>query len=110
LPVGEEIPETWLTTWRYFTELMAEYNRRCQLEGRAGVDAGVGELRNALAHGSLTAASADEPVTLIRYDRPREGTVRVTEKHVVTLEWLTRQSDRVAGAAAIVLRHLNELR
>ncbi len=110
LRVGESIPETWITTWENFSPLIAEYNRRCAELGRPRIDTAIGELRNALAHGSISAQSANEPMTLIRYERPRAGTVRVVNKHVLTLEWLSQQSARVFEAAAMVLRHQQELR
>ncbi len=110
LPVGVDIPETWLTGWNYFAPLIEEYNRRCSAIGRVGIDENVGKLRNSLAHGSITAPTVDHPMTLVRYDRPRDGTVRVIEKHVMTLEWLSAQSIRVYDAARTVLQHMEELR
>jgi len=110
LPEGQEVADTWLTNRRYFKELVDEYNRRCRALGRPGIDPSIGDLRNDLAHGSMTAPSPETPMSLLRYEPAGKGKRTGGQKCLVTLAWPKDQSGRVARAVTSVLPHLDELR
>lgn len=109
LNVGDAMPVSWLTDWRYLSQLIETYNTRQLPAELPGVDPGISDLRNALAHGGIT-ASGTEPLSLVKFGWPRDGSVRVCEKHVMTLQWIGSQTERALAAARAVIIRMHELR
>jgi hypothetical protein len=110
LSVGDELQDCWITSWSYLSDLVAAYNERHAKLGLEQVDAGIVDLRNALAHGCISAETPAAPYTLIKFDRPRGGVARVAEKHVMTFEWIGEQTRRTAAASRAVARRIHEIR
>ena len=110
LSVGDEVEESWLTSWSSLTDLIAAYNDHQAKLGLEPIDAGIADLRNALAHGCITGATATDPYALVRFDRPKGGTVRVLEKYVMTFAWIGEQTRRTFDATSAVVQRVEELR
>jgi hypothetical protein len=53
------------------------------------VDLAIVGIRDALAHGRIAglSPSLDEPLRLVKYGRPANGLVLITDFHVLTKEW-----------------------
>jgi hypothetical protein len=98
LNVGDQAAENWITKRCYLSDLVTAYN---ELQGERGrperkIDAAVVDLRNALAHGFVTAAVPGGILTLMKFGRgsaPRS--LEVTEKVELTPEWMADQLARV---------------
>jgi hypothetical protein len=110
LNVGDEMDESWLCNWAPLSAALNAYNKLQVANGKLPIDDGIIDLRNALAHGRIIAEAQGAPMALIRFERAQAGKVRVTEKHVMSLEWLRAQSARVYAAAASVHNRMWELR
>ena len=110
LAVGDEIEDCWLTSWSSLSQLVAAYNERETKAGLEPMDAGIPDLRNALAHGCISTPQPDGLQTLVKFGKATAGKVRVEVKHVMTFEWLAEQTRRTCDATLIVNRRLQELR
>jgi hypothetical protein len=101
LNVGDQVEENWITKHCYLSGLVSEYNG---LQDKLGqpqrkIDSGIVDLRNALAHGFVTAATAGGVLTLMKFGRgsaPRS--LQVTDKVEMTPEWMSEQAVRVRDA------------
>jgi hypothetical protein len=109
LNVGDEIEESWLCRWAYLSEAVRAFNELQLAADRPQIDAGIVDPRNALAHGSIISEESAKPTVIIRFSRASQGKCRVTEKHVMTIEWLKAQTHRVFVAVQIVHDRLWEL-
>lgn len=111
LKVGDVLPENFLTDWRTLKMLIGEYNKLEAVRGGLRVDPAIVDLRDALAHGRLSASTLTSEHRLIRFSRPNgNGEVRVEAVYAVTLEWLGEQTDKVARAMQVVFARITELK
>jgi len=92
-PVGSELPESDLTDYASLGKLVEMFNREAALRGAKTIDARVVVLRDALAHGRTYAKEARFPLRLVKFDKPRNGKVRVTYSEVMDHAWFDRQRD-----------------
>ena len=56
-------------------------------------------LRDALAHGRVSASEPNDDLCLLKFDRPVKGRTRVVFSAKLTEEWLKRQIDQVRANA-----------
>jgi hypothetical protein len=61
------------------------------------VDPGVVELRDAIAHGRVSAAIEDDDLLLLKFAKPSENRTTVTFAQRLTSAWLREQIGRVAA-------------
>jgi hypothetical protein len=83
-PVGTELPENDMTSYDSLGQLFAKFNAEMVKRGKAQLDMRLVELRDALAHGRVSAAMPDDTLRLIKFDKPRNGRVRVTFNELMT--------------------------
>lgn len=62
------------------------------------------DLRDALAHGRVSAPEPHADMMLLKFDRPQAGQARVAFAETNTCEWLREQSTRVADEIRRVQR------
>lgn len=110
LAVGDHIEESWLTSWSYLTGLIQAYNERQDAVGLRQIDGKIADLRNAMAHGTITAGDDREPYSLIKFSPVTDGAALVVAKYVLTYEWIGEQTDRVYNASLQVNQRIQELR
>ena len=99
LNVGDRVEENWITKHCYLSDLVREYNELQDKLGRADrkIDIGIVDVRNALAHGIVTAPAVGGILTLIKFGGAARSR-QVTEKVDMTLDWMTTQIARVPDA------------
>ncbi|MBI3248042.1 MAG: hypothetical protein HYZ50_16175 [Deltaproteobacteria bacterium] len=97
-PVGTELPENDLTSYDSLSLLVAKFNQEMKCRGTPEIDEKIVELRDALVHGRVSAAIQDESLRLLKFDEPKNGTVRITFNEVMTEEWFKEQKGRVYAA------------
>lgn len=105
-PVGAELPENDMTSYDSLSQLLSKFNREMNCRGEATIDESLVELRDALAHGRVSAAVEDENLRLLKFDKPRDGKVRVTFNEMMTEEWFLNQKNRVLAAITYAHRQL----
>jgi hypothetical protein len=96
LPVGTELPESPIANMMYFSSLVDSYNKEVVAQKLgAPLDVSLIELRNALAHGFVSADASEGPMRLLNFKRVRSGFVKITVNEVMDLAWFRTQSRRV---------------
>jgi len=103
LNVGDQVEENWITKQNYLSDLVNAYNALQDELGRPEqkIDSGIVDLRNALAHGFVTASDAGGILTLMKFGKGKGPTPRplqVTAKIELTPEWMSEQMVRVRDA------------
>jgi hypothetical protein len=77
-------------------ELIRRYNAAISdVDSSLAVDRTVVDLRDALAHGRLLAATPRRPVRLFRFSKPESGQVEVLLAVDLTDKWFSRQRRRL---------------
>ncbi len=87
---GEQVEENAFTDYDTLAELIGKYNKKVgPVDSRLEVDSGIARIRDALAHGRIAGLSPSlkEPLRLVKYDRPANGLVHVTDFYILTREW-----------------------
>jgi hypothetical protein len=105
-PVGAELPENNFTNYDSLTQLLNKFNAEMQLRGEQLIDDDLVILRDALAHGRVSAAVENENLRLLKFDKPIQGKVRVAFNEVMTEAWFTAQKARVNAAIHYVFQRV----
>lgn len=92
LAVGDEVAVNALTSWDSLGDLIKRYNKLVDKNRR--VDPSVVELRDALAHGRVSALEPSGHFRLMKFTQPNNGMVKVVFSQVLTEEWLVKQVKR----------------
>jgi hypothetical protein len=103
LAVGTELPENDLTSYETLGELIKRYNLEVTAH-KAGdpIDPSLVIVRDALAHGRVSSNEIDEPLRLLKFDKPSKGYVRITFNELMNEPWFKAQKKRVYDAIFIV--------
>jgi len=107
LPVGSDAPENEFTSYDTLGQLIFSYNKEMQSRGRALVDASLVDVRDALAHGRISAAAPGDTLRLLKFSRAQHGRVRVTFNETMSAAWFHAQKQRVLIAMQAVHANLN---
>jgi hypothetical protein len=92
-PVGSVVPESDLTDYASLGKLVEMFNLGALASGGRTVNTHVVELRDALAHGRTYTHNREFPLRLVKFDKPRDGKVRVAYSEVMDHAWFDRQRD-----------------
>ena len=90
LTEGQQLEENAFTDYDQLKDLVRKYNHEVESKNTdLKVDPGVVRIRDALAHGRIAglSPSLNEPLRLVKYDKPTKGRVHVTDYHILTKEW-----------------------
>jgi len=109
-PVGAELPLNELTSYDSLGELIAKFNSQAAQLGLPAVDATLVEIRDALAHGRVSADVIENDLRLLKFSKPDDGSVRVTFNERLSSEWFTNQKKRVIRAIELVHKNGPKLR
>ena len=110
LQVGASVPEDPMTSYKSLGPLVEMYNAHVvAVDSALRVDAGLKDLRDALAHGRVFGVSPLGPLHLVKFGRPSCGRVRVTHAFVMTGEWFRGQIKRVGDEVRKVQQALSRL-
>ena len=69
------------------------------------IDGALVEIRDALAHGRVSAAIPDDNLRLLKFSTPARGRVRVTFNETLSSAWFTAQKRRVIEAIQSVYQN-----
>src|SRR4051812_48307320 len=76
-PVGATVPENDLTSFDSLGQLIDKYNEEAKRSGNALLDGSLVELRDALAHGRVSAKPPSDDLRLLKFSKPISGCVTV---------------------------------
>jgi hypothetical protein len=105
VPVGSVVPACPLTNYDSLGTLIKKYNEIADPRGKPGIDPTLVEIRDALAHGRISARIEEQPMRLIKYShplKPQRTTVLVTFNAVLDDKWFAEQKMRVIVAMEIL--------
>lgn len=104
-PVGSEIPENELTSWDTLGQLLRRFNDEMRRQARPSIEqVGLVELRDALAHGRISADSDGGNLRLLKFSKPRERRVRITFNECMTPEWFESKLTMTYAALCVVMQ------
>ncbi len=96
LAVGDTVGVNALTDFSSLGELIERYNTRIQTtHPHLVVDDSIVDLRDALAHGRVSAPDPTNDLSLLKFSKPSGGTTRVTFLQKLTDQWSKTQASRV---------------
>ena len=96
LKVGDTVPENALTSYDSLGQLVDRYNRAVN-DLQLAVDRSVVDLRDALAHGRVSAPLTAPNLSLLKFERPKAGSTKVAYYQELSPQWLSEQVKRVFG-------------
>jgi hypothetical protein len=103
-PIDHELPESDLTNYDSLGQLIDKYNAVVFTQESVGIDRGLVEIRDALAHGRVSAEVTSDTLRLIKFSKPKNGLVRVTFNALLSEEWFAEQKRRSVEALREVVR------
>jgi len=97
LQIGDSVPENAFTNFDTLGDLVDKYNAAMrQKNPDLLVDCSVVQLRDLMAHGRVSADAPDETrLAIIKFARPHNGSVRVTDCALMTEQWFQGRIDFV---------------
>jgi hypothetical protein len=107
LAVGTELDESVWTNFNTLRTLIDRFNEYAVLNGVASIDKTIVDLRDALAHGRVSALTETFPLRLIKFDKPINKKVRVAFNEELTEHWFQNNINRVYAAISIVNSCMN---
>jgi hypothetical protein len=92
LRVGDRVPENAFTNWDSLKDLIEKYNRRIEEDDPSlRVSDCVVEIRDALAHGRVSAFSPSGPRHVLKFGKPENGQVDVIFAAQMDTAWFREQ-------------------
>jgi len=107
---GQELEENAFTNFDTLGKLIDKYNNRIRSRSSdLEVDTDIARIRDALAHGRIASRSPspNQPLRLVKYDKPVKGVVRVTDYCILTKGWFDQMSELVATNAEKVVQGMD---
>jgi len=101
-PVGARVPENDLTSYDSLTQLLEKFNSAMRAHGKAEIGGSLIELRDALAHGRVSAAEENENWRLLKFSKAKGGSVQITFSEVMTEAWFNGQNMELVDAVRYV--------
>jgi len=98
LNVGDTVPLNAFTNYDGLLQCIRKYNNRIKtLSDDLKVDETLVDIRDAIAHGRVSASSPSASLHLLKFSRPKttDNHVKVTFSISMTEEWLSGQTKRV---------------
>jgi len=96
---GDIVPENALTNYDTLGQLIKKYNGHPKiLSASLTIDETLVDIRDAIAHGRVSAEMPSSSLKLLKFDKPKNGQVRVTFSVTMTKEWFGEQIKRVYNA------------
>jgi hypothetical protein len=96
---GDIVPENAFTNYDTIGQLIEKYNGNPKISS-AGltIDETLVYIRDAIAHGRVSAATPSSSLKLIKFNKPKNNQVKVTFSVLMTREWFAEQLKRVYDA------------
>lgn len=108
--VGDTVLLTSVSKWASLGGLIADFNGHHR-DSRPDLllDEGIVDIRNAFAHGMVSAESTTSPLILLKFGSASGDRVPITAKYTLTEIWMADQVKRVYVAIDKVQSRLDEL-
>lgn len=103
---GQQLEENAFTNYDTLRELIKKFNKEVQSRHlNIQVDPAIARIRDSLAHGRIASLSPslDEPLRLVKYSKPSNNRVDVTDYHVLTGKWFDEQTEMVGKSIQSVV-------
>jgi hypothetical protein len=101
-PVNTKLPVSELTSYDSLRTLITKYNAEANKLGKPSIDENLADIRDALAHGRVSASEPGANLRLLKFSKPKDGYVSVTFSETMSSEWFTAQKKRVFDAMLLV--------
>lgn len=96
LVVGQVVAENAFTNYDSLGRLINKFNAIVSTNHpQLCVDPSIIGIRDALAHGRLSAAAPNPPLLLVKFSKPANGSVTVTSAELMDEAWLTSETTSV---------------
>ena len=96
---GDIVPENAFTNYDTLGQLINKYNSNSRISSVGfGIDETLVDIRDAIAHRRVSAATYSGTLKLLKFDKPKNGQVKVTFSASLTEKWFAEQIKRVYGA------------
>ena len=105
--LGESVPDCPMTDYRSFSKLCLDYNGCVALVDQIDFSS-ILSLRDAMAHGRVTAKSAESGLYVIKYDSPRDGSTIVSYRQELTPAFMRNMVSRIEKAAKSITNEMNK--
>jgi len=100
--VGTVIPDSDMSNFATLGQLIKKFNDVFQQSGSA-VDPSLVDLRDVLAHGRVFAGPDDSHFRIVKFEKPSNGSTRISYNQVMTEAWFTESKRRVREAIETVV-------
>lgn len=106
-PVGSELGIDPFTSYDSLGELIDKVNLHLRASNLPEIDRTLIEVRDAIAHGRVSAPNASRHQHLIKFDRvDKSGKVRVVFNQELTEDWLSNQKRKTFETVNFILTHM----
>jgi hypothetical protein len=103
--VGTVLPETDFTNYSSLFSLIKKVNAELiRQKVSPQIDISLVDLRDALAHGRVSAPVEGNIMRLIKFSKPAKGYVEITVNEEMTADWFSEQRKRILEAMQIVAK------
>ena len=102
LTVGSKVSESDITSYDSLGVLIDKYNAWAQANGHPQIDRSLVDVRDALAHGRVSAASPNDKLRLIKFSKPKNGMVTVMFNQRLSEEWFSSERRRLNNAMHVL--------
>ena len=96
---GDIVPENAFTNWNTLKQLTEKYNSNPKiLSAGLIIDKTLVDIRDAIAHGRVSAPTPSASPQLLKFSKPKDNQVKVTFSVSMTKEWFGEQIKRTYNA------------
>ena len=110
LSEGDEVPENAFTNYDNLRQLIEKYNDNPKIrEADLCIDKKLVDIRDAIAHGRVSALTPSPPFRLLKFNRPKNNQTKVKFSILLTQEWYNQQLIDTQKATIKVAQALEKL-
>ena len=102
LPIGTELLENDVTNYDTLGTIVEKFNTVSKQSGAKEIDKTIIEIRDAFAHGRVSAPAINDQLRLIKFSKPQNGKVKITFNEILTEEWFKERKKLVYDAIHLV--------
>ena len=102
LPVGTELAESEFTSYDSLGTLIDKFNALARQKGLQEINKSIVDIRDAFAHGRVSAPVVSDQLRLIKFSKPKNGKVKIIFNEVLTEKWFTDNKKLVLDAIKLV--------